>query len=146
MAGDAFVDTNVLLYAAHEGNARYAAATALLRVEVAAGTVLWISRQVMREYLAVVTRPQPDRAPVSAVEATADMRRLEQEFAVAEDGPDVTLQLCRLIERFPTGGRQVHDANIVATMLAHGIPRLLTFNMADLRRFASVVALEPTEP
>jgi hypothetical protein len=32
-------------------------------------------------------------------------------------------------------GRQVHDANIVATMLAHGEDRLLTMNRGDLRRF-----------
>ena len=32
------------------------------------------------------------------------------------------------------GGRQIHDANIVATMLAYGELRLLTFNVADSRR------------
>ncbi len=33
----------------------------------------------------------------------------------------------------------MHDANIVATMLAHGETRLLTFNGADFRRFASLI-------
>jgi predicted nucleic acid-binding protein len=37
----------------------------------------------------------------------------------------------------------VHDANLVATMLAHGITRLLTFNAADFRRFGSLVELVP---
>jgi len=32
-------------------------------------------------------------------------------------------------------GRQAHDANIVATMLAHGEDRLLTVNRSDFRRF-----------
>jgi predicted nucleic acid-binding protein len=36
----------------------------------------------------------------------------------------------------------VHDANIVATMLANGIARLLTFNVTDFRRFADLVAVE----
>ena len=35
------------------------------------------------------------------------------------------------------GGKQVHDANIVATMLAYGERRLLTFNIRDFRRFAA---------
>lgn len=39
--------------------------------------------------------------------------------------------------------RQIHDADIVATMLANGIRRLLTFNTADFRRFEPLVALEP---
>ena len=34
-----------------------------------------------------------------------------------------------------------HDANIVATMLAHGETRLLTFNEADFRRFSSVIGI-----
>ena len=38
-------------------------------------------------------------------------------------------------------GKQVHDANLVATMLAHGIRRLLTFNLADFQRFAGLVEL-----
>ncbi len=39
------------------------------------------------------------------------------------------------------GGKQVHDANIAATMLAHGITRLLTFNVADFQRFAGLIEL-----
>ena len=37
------------------------------------------------------------------------------------------------------GGKQTHDANIVATMLAHGETRLLTFNAADFRRFDALI-------
>jgi len=47
--------------------------------------------------------------------------------------------LIQLLAQVPSGGRQVHDVNIVATMLAQGITRLLTFNEADFRRFASVI-------
>jgi predicted nucleic acid-binding protein len=35
----------------------------------------------------------------------------------------------------------VHDANIVATMLAYGETRLLTFNEADFRRFSSMIEI-----
>ena len=35
------------------------------------------------------------------------------------------MSLCR---QTPVGGRQIHDANIVATMLAYGERRLLTFD------------------
>lgn len=40
---------------------------------------------------------------------------------------------------FPTRGKQVHDANLVATMLVHGVTRLLTFNAADFRRFGTLI-------
>lgn len=45
----------------------------------------------------------------------------------------------RLARSFSFGGKQVHDANIVATMLAHGEARLLTFNAADFRRFVPLI-------
>ena len=44
-----------------------------------------------------------------------------------------------LSRRFAFGGKQVHDANIAAAMLAHGESRLLTFNAADFRRFAPLI-------
>ena len=40
--------------------------------------------------------------------------------------------LCRDVV---VAGKQVHDANIVATMMAHGERQLLTFNGSDFRRF-----------
>ena len=60
---------------------------------------------------------------------------------VLEDGPSVWKQLIMLSRRYSFAGRQVHDANIVATMLAHGERRLLTFNVADFRRFARLIDL-----
>ena len=41
-----------------------------------------------------------------------------------------------------SAGRQVHDADIVATMLANSIERLLTFNASDFRHFASLISVE----
>ena len=66
---------------------------------------------------------------------------LANEFEILEDGTAVWDQLIDLSRRFVFGGRQVHDANIVATMLVHGERRLLTFNTADFGRFAAVIEL-----
>ena len=41
----------------------------------------------------------------------------------------------RISRRIDVGGKQIHDANIVATMRAYGERRLLTFNVADFRRY-----------
>ena len=62
-------------------------------------------------------------------------------FSVAEDTPDIFRRLTELLAQVPTGGKQVHDANLVATMLAYGITCLLTFNAADLRRFSPWVEI-----
>ena len=50
-------------------------------------------------------------------------------------GPVVTELLLDLCASAPVGGKQIHDANIVATMLAYGERRLLTLNASDFRRY-----------
>ena len=69
------------------------------------------------------------------------MDRLISSFGVLEDGPVVTESLIALCREVSVGGRQIHDANIVATMLAHGERRLLTFNTADFRRYGDRIEL-----
>ena len=54
----------------------------------------------------------------------------------------VTQILCELLAEIPTGGKQVHDANIVATMMAYGIPALLTHNAKDFARFHRHIHIE----
>ena len=49
----------------------------------------------------------------------------------------VTSHLLTLLQHGLAAGKQVHDANIVATCLAYGIPRLLTHNVRDFARYAS---------
>lgn len=136
-----FVDTNVLVEAkAIEAPNHETAITVLDRAQ-ADGESVSISRQVLREYLAALTRPQIWRMPVSLEEALADVERMERAFRVLEDGPRVTESLVALCRAVPVGGRQVHDANIVATMLAHGEHRLLTFNTVDFRRYGDRIEL-----
>jgi predicted nucleic acid-binding protein len=43
---------------------------------------------------------------------------------------------------FQIGGKQVHDANIVATMQAYGIPALLPHNTKDFERLGEVIRIE----
>lgn len=47
------------------------------------------------------------------------VRYLEACFQVADDTAAVTRQLIKLLGDFKIGGKQAHDANIVATMLAY---------------------------
>lgn len=87
----------------------------------------------------MTTRPQSWSHALTLEEAVADINGFLRRFTVLEDGQAVWDELMRLANSFAFGGKQVHDANIVATMLAHGETRLLTFNMADFRRFGSLI-------
>lgn len=70
------------------------------------------------------------------------MHYLEKHFQVADDTAAVTSQLVKLMENIQIGGKQVHDANIVATMLAYEIPCLLTHNVKDFERFGKMIRIE----
>ena len=136
-----FVDTNVLVRARFEAAPDHLLARRRMQEAGDTGEALRISRQVIREYLATVTRPQSWSPPVAMHAALAHVATLESAFELLEDGPAVTGMLKSLCRDVPFAGRQVHDANIVATMLAHGERRLMTFNSRDFRRYGARIEL-----
>ena len=136
-----FVDTNVLVKARILEAPDYEIARASLERAFAEPEPLRISRQVLLEYLAVVTRPQTWPVANGREEALDDVERLAVVYELLEDSPVVTDWLLSLCRQVLVGGRQVHDANIVATMLAYGERRLLTFNPSDFRRYGDRIEL-----
>jgi predicted nucleic acid-binding protein len=136
-----FLDTNILIYAKTALSPLHATALGKLQGLVAAGHPLWVSRQTFREYLAVMSRPGILTAPVSMSALVADIRSFESQFLIAEDGPLVTTQLLALLGLVVCQGKQIHDANIVATMLVHGVTALLTHNVSDFSRFSAHIRL-----
>ncbi len=62
---------------------------------------------------------------------------------MAEDSAEVAKQLHALLSVGDTRGKQVHDANIVATMVVHGVRVLLTMNVRDFARWASLIEIRP---
>ena len=83
-----------------------AAQAALARLE-GEGRALWISFQILREYLAVVTRPQATSLALPMGTAIADVQRFQQVFQVAEDRPAVLDRLLALLGAHFGVGRQV---------------------------------------
>jgi len=142
-ADPVFVDSNVLVSAALPTAPRHVAASLALANLRRAEITLWISRQVLREYLAVLSRPQTYTVPVPINQLAADVTHFQSMFQVAEEGPAVTVNLLALMAAIPTGGKQVHDANIVATMQANRLQQLLTNNVADFARFAKLITILP---
>lgn len=140
-----FIDTNVLVAVRFVTAPHHASARASVDRAGGGAEPLRISRQVLREYLATVTRPQLWSRPLAMADALGDIRRLLLSFEVLEDGPRVTEALASLCREAPVAGKQVHDANIAATMLAHGERRLLTFNAQDFRRYGDRLELIDVE-
>ncbi|WP_133510470.1 type II toxin-antitoxin system VapC family toxin [Candidatus Thiosymbion oneisti] len=137
-----FIDTNILIYANVVTAPLHDAAIKALCDAYQAKRPLWISRQVLREFIAARTRPQTFAQPSPPDVMTERVRYLEERFQIADDTAAVTEQLVKLIGDFKIGGKQIHDANIVATMQAYVIPCLLTHNSKDFERFREVIRIE----
>ena len=142
--GDAvFVDTNVLVYSKQQFSPFNAAAVARLEELRRQSATLWTSRQVLGEYLVVMSRPGGLTAPVPIADLVQDIGEFTANLLLAEDSASVTQELLQLLTQVTVGGKQVHDANIVATMLVYRIPRLLTNNAGDFTRFRNRVIVLP---
>jgi predicted nucleic acid-binding protein len=141
MGDRAFADTNIVLRLVNPSLPLHAEITLLIQQLQAQKVEFWISRQIIREYLVQVTRPGILQTPLTSLQCTAHVKVLRALFSIADETEAVTNQLLQLLEQFPTGGRQIHDANIVATMLVYQIDTLLTLNIADMKRFAPGVTL-----
>ncbi len=143
MAGKIFIDTNILVYANNSLSPFCAAARTKLNDVMDTYEHLWVSRQVFREFAAVVSREMlvagnPDFDKLESV-----IQRFERDFLVAEDSSEVTIKWLFLLKETKSAGKQVHDANIVATMLTYGIEAVLTHNVSDFQRFSHLITIVP---
>jgi predicted nucleic acid-binding protein len=133
-----FVDTGILVAATDTSRADHRASTALLT----GGVALVTSVQVLREYLVVATRPRdvnglglPLAAALGNVGAfRTAVRLLPEDLAVLPT-------FLALLDAAPSAGKRIHDAWIVATALAHGVPAIVTSNTEDLEPWRDHVAV-----
>lgn len=141
-----FLDTNILVYLSFDHFLLHQTARSRVGELERGGHPLWISRQILREFLAVASRPGILTSEPSLAFLVGLVEEFTRQFHLAEDTAQVTGRLVELIQEPGARGRQVHDANIVATMLAHGIGALLTHNVRDFRRYEPALTILPIAP
>ncbi len=144
MAAEAiFPDTNVLVAASADAHPSHAMASALVARFVAERAPMAISGQVCREFLSIMTRQALGAARLLAVEeALAAVEAWRAACVVLREDEAVLGDLLALVRKHDVKGKQVHDANIVATMRAAGVRRLATLNVADFERYEDLIQLE----
>jgi len=139
-----FLDTSLLVAVSVSLHPGHAAARAYVQRARRRGDAFCISPQICREILVSITRQ-----PVAGVAYTIeDASRLLAEWRgrceVLTEGPETVTRWLELARRHRVMGKQLHDCNIAAVMLAHGVSRLATRNPADFKRYGiRVDAVEP---
>ncbi len=140
-----FPDTSVLLIATDRSRPLHRQAIGLFEEAGTRGFHLATNGQVLREYLAVSTRPvESNGLGLGVSAAVANLEQFLQFLSVFEETESVAVELRRLVKAHAIRGQRVHDAGIVATMLAHKIRVLVSQNWDDFARFEGieVVSLE----
>jgi predicted nucleic acid-binding protein len=105
-----------------------------------------ISPQNGVEFWGVATRPVPDNGlGMGPSRADQALQKFENLFDFAQDSPGVYQEWRRLVVNHNVRGRQVHDARLVAVMLAHGVTHLLTFHTGDFQRYPGITVVHPRD-
>lgn len=137
-----FVDTNVLLTATDVLRPSHLEAQRIFSKASQQGFHLAVSGQILREYLAVATRPvEANGLALTVPDAVENVEQFLQFANFFEETEEVALRLRDLAKNLDVRGPRLHDANIVATMLVHRIPVLVTQNSKDFIGFGGIKTL-----
>lgn len=141
MAARVFVDTNVLLRFTLSGlkdpRDEQRCKDQLNRY-FGMGTELWISGQVIREFCVQATRrgkKQFLEVPLTSQQVVPLVESFPPRFRIAEETPAVREKFVELLRTFRVPSKQIHDANIAATMIVNDINMLCTLNRKDFNRY-----------
>jgi predicted nucleic acid-binding protein len=140
------VDTNVLLRISRHEDPKQPLVAAALRLLESHGAGLYFSMQNMAEFWNVSTRPSEHNGfGLSALEAQSNAERIERRMTYLPDNDLVYTNWRRLLITHGICGVQVHDARLVAIMMAYGLTRILTLNTDDFERFPDIRAVHPRQ-
>lgn len=100
--------------------------------------------QNMTEFWNVSSRPIAGNGfGMSIEECVVSALEIEENFLRLTDNDAVYEEWRRLVVKHRASGVQVHDARLAASILAHGLTHILTFNTADFARYDGITAVHP---
>ncbi|MGC9950020.1 MAG: TA system VapC family ribonuclease toxin [Bryobacteraceae bacterium] len=142
------LDANVLVYAVQAGAPQHASSRALIEAARDPATTLYLTSQSLCEFCSIVTnsrRVAAPRSPADALQAISALLALPGIRLLAIRANAVTGWMA-LLQRRPVTGGDVFDLQLVATMQAHNIQRIYTYNSKDFEVFPELTVIAPPEP
>lgn len=138
------LDTNVSLRFLDSNDPANPLATAAVAGLLSRGDQPVITPQVLVELWAVATRPKANNGlGWDLLRVQAAVHDLLKRFPLLEELRQIFPQWFRLVTACGVQGKQVHDARLAATVLAHGHQYILTFNTGDFARYPGIVPVHP---
>lgn len=136
-------DSNVLLRSLQRAHPMHIEAWRAIRILKRRGE-LFIAPQNIVELWVVATRPVAQNGlGISPIAAKVYLSRFKRFLPLVPDTPEVHEQWEQLVSQYAVSGKKAHDTRLVASMLVHGLDTILTFNVDDFKRYASIAVLHP---
>ena len=142
MSNSYLIDTNILLRISRRQDRDYRQVNDALERLLNEDAALYYTHQNVAEFWNVWTRPAANNGfGLTGETADQEIGRFETMMQLAADGAAVYARWRELVLKYRVSGVQVHDARLVAAMLASGIRNLLTLNGADFARYGEPVTV-----
>ncbi|MDE0610676.1 MAG: type II toxin-antitoxin system VapC family toxin [Anaerolineaceae bacterium] len=143
--GSVFVDSNVLLHYSYQEVGSDPLDIKRVKHKLLSrfrqeNKRLWINGQVIREFWRSASLLQMQGRFLASEEITQTLQRAVAAMHLANETPAVRDQLLTLLQKYDVRGIAVHDANIVATMLAHDIGSVCTLD-AGFERYRRLITI-----
>jgi predicted nucleic acid-binding protein len=138
------VDTNILLRSAQPNHALGPQATHAVSKLIREKTAVFFCSQNIAEFWNVATRPAGmNGLGFSQGEVLKEIGSIESLLTLLPDIPAIYPAWKQLVRDHGVQGVKVYDARLVAVMRVYAVDTILTFNVADFKRYAGIGAVQP---
>jgi len=138
------VDTNIVGRLTQANHPQHEAAKQAIRLLSNSQHQLRVVPQVLYEFWAIATRKAEHNGLGLTVEETSEqLTQIKKHFPPFRDERGILENWEELVARYQVKGKVSHDTRLVAAMQKHDISHVLTFNIADFKRFSEVTAIAP---
>lgn len=140
------VDTNILLRSIDTKHEMFSIAIHAVEKLFNQDKQIFITSQNLIEFWNVYTRPKEKNGfGCTTEEAKIEIDRLKDIFILLPDIKETYIEWERLVTTYKVKGVNVHDAKLVASMLANNLQKILTFNTDDFKRYKEITVVHPNE-
>src|SRR5216684_3144087 len=139
------IDTNILLRSAQPAHPLFSEATHAVSRLLRQRESVFFCAQNIAEFWNVATRPtNANGLGMKSDEVLKEIGSIEALFTLLPDIPGIYAEWKRIVAHHDVQGVKVYDARLVAIMAVYGVDSVLTFNIADFKRYSNITALHPS--
>jgi len=139
------VDTNILVRSAQPNHPLWSQSTRAVSKLIRENGAVFFCSQNIAEFWNVATRPAAlNGLGLSHEESLREVSSIETLLSLLPDVPAVYTAWKEIVRDNRVQGVKVYDARLVATMSVYAVESILTFNVADFKRYGNIAALHPS--